>query len=239
VSVLHEAPLLLGAREVHVWSLELRNDADALESLLSDDELERADRFHFERDRRRYVTGRGLVRTVLARYLGRDPVSLAFRYGPYGRPELAELPFNVSHSGDLALVAVGLQPDIGVDIERLRPEPAEEQVAERFFSPNEVAALRSLPRADQPRAFLACWTRKEAFIKALGNGLSLALDSFDVTLRPGEEPALLRTAWSASEPRRWSLLDLSASFPGHVAALAVRRRDVRVLVRDWNDRPQD
>jgi 4'-phosphopantetheinyl transferase len=239
MNLLHEAPLRLGAREVHVWSLNLESDPDALEPLLSYDEIERAERFRFERDRRRYITGRGLTRTVLARYLGRDPASLAFRYGPYGRPELAEMPFNVSHSGDLAVVAVGLQQDIGVDIERLRPEPAEEEVAERFFSPTEVNALRSLPRADQPRAFLSCWTRKEAFIKALGNGLSLALHSFDVTLRPGEPPALIRTAWSASEPRRWSLLDLSASFPGHVAALAVRRRDVRVLVRDWNDRPQD
>lgn len=239
MTVLLEPPLRLGAREVHVWGLDLANEADALEPLLSEDEIARADRFRFARDRRRYVTGRGLLRTILARYLRRDPASISFRYGRYGRPELPELPFNVSHSEDLGVVAVGLDADIGVDIERLRPEPAEEQVAERFFSPREVVALRSLHRADQPRAFLACWTRKEAFIKALGNGLSLALDSFDVTLRPSEPPALTRTAWSASEPGRWGLFDLSASFPGHVAAVAVRRPDVRVLVREWNDRPQD
>lgn len=225
----------LAADDVHVWHVDLRRKADTLEPLLSEDEVERADRFRFERDRRRYVVGRGLVRTLLGRYLRRDPAGLVFRYGRYGRPELPTLSFNVSHSGETALVAVALDGDVGVDVEQLRPEPAEEEVAERFFSRREVEALRSLRRVEQPSAFLACWTRKEAFVKALGDGLSLALDSFDVTLRPGEAPALTRTAWSASEPRRWSLVDLSARVPGHVAALAVRRTGVRVLVREWTE----
>jgi 4'-phosphopantetheinyl transferase len=224
---------LVGADEVHVWRVDLRRDLRALEPLLSEDEIARANRFRFGRDRRRYVAGRAVLRTVLGRYLRRDPASLAFRYGRYGRPELAELSFNVSHSEDTAVVAVASGTEVGVDIERLRPEPAEEEVAERFFSPSEVEALRSLRRGEQPRAFLACWTRKEAFIKALGNGLSLALDSFDVTLRPGDAPALTRTAWSSSEPGRWGLFDLSARFPGHVAALAVRRPGARILVDDW------
>src|SRR5262249_27824697 len=102
-------------------------------------------------------------------------------------------------------------------------------------SKGEVHALRSLPKGDQPRAFLSCWTRKEAFIKALGDGLSLALDSFDVTLRPADEPALTRTAWSPSEHGRWRIRDLSDHFPGYVAALATRGTGEHVVVRDWID----
>ncbi len=232
VSELLASPALI-ADQVHVWSVDLCREVDELEPLLSEDEVSRADRFRFARDRDRYVAGRGVLRTVLGGYLRRDPASLEFQYGRFGRPELPELSFNVSHSGDSALVAVASGGDIGVDIERLRPEPAREEVAERFFSPSEVASLRSLRAEEQPGAFLACWTRKEAFIKALGHGLSLALDSFDMTLRPGDAPALTRTAWSRSEPSRWGIFDLSARFPGHVAALAVRRTDARILVRDW------
>lgn len=225
----------LTAEEVHVWSAGLDCDAVTFWPSLTEDEQAAAMRFRFDVHRRRYIAARGLLRKILGEYLGCDPGGLRFDYGRFGKPTLPGIAFNVSHAGPLALFAVATEGDVGVDVERLRPEPAEDEVAERFFSFREVKALRSLPLPEQPRAFLACWTRKEAFIKALGNGLSLALDSFDVTLRPGDTPALTRTAWSASEPGRWSLVDLSTRFPGHVAALAVRRTGIRVIVRDWTE----
>jgi 4'-phosphopantetheinyl transferase len=238
VTAVLEMPRLLrmpAAGVVEVWSADLGRDPAPFESLLSGDEVERANSFYFPRDRRRFVIGRGIVRTLLGEYVGRAPSGLVFSYGPHGRPDLDGIAFNVSHSGDRAVLAVASGGDVGVDIEELRPEPAEEQVAERFFSPSEVVELRALPADQQPRAFLSCWTRKEAFIKALGDGLSLALDSFDVTLRPGEPPALTRTAWSSSEPARWRVRDLSSHFPGYVAALATRGTGTDVLVRDWID----
>jgi 4'-phosphopantetheinyl transferase len=218
-----------------VWSANLRREAAPFEALLSQDELARADSFYFCRDRRRFVVGRGIVRVLLGGYLDRDPVSLVFSYGEHGRPALDGVAFNVSHSAEHAVIAISDRGDVGIDIEELRPEPAEEQVAERFFSPLEVSKLRRLPREEQPRAFLNCWTRKEAFIKALGDGLSLALDSFDVTLEPDEEPALTRTAWSSSEHESWRIRDLSGHFPGYVAALATRGTGESVVVREWID----
>lgn len=227
--------VVLAPAEVHVWGAELDCAPDPFWPSLTEDERATALRFRFDLHRNRFVVARGFLRKIVGRYVGRDPGQLRFRYGRFGKPTIPGVSFNVSHSGPLALFAVAAEGDVGVDVERLRPEPAEEEVAERFFSRREVEALRSLPKEAQPRAFLSCWTRKEAFIKALGNGLSLALDSFDVTLRPGDAPALTRTAWSATEPGRWSLVDLSPRFPGHVAALAVRQTDVHVTVRDWTD----
>jgi 4'-phosphopantetheinyl transferase len=143
----------------------------------------------------------------------------------------AELEFNLSHSGPIALYAVAARGELGVDVELADPYFARELIAERFFSPVEVATLRSLPHRLQPLAFLTCWSRKEAFIKAKGDGLSLPLDSFDVTLDPGGPAELLRTAWSSDEHAEWRLVDLSEH--GYVAALAVRGQHGRVVVDEW------
>ena len=155
---------------------------------------------------------------------------MRFVYGPHGKPELASdggetgLRFNVSHSHGLALYAITRHREIGVDVERIRPEVASETIAEHFFSPREVAVLRALPATLQATAFFACWTRKEAYIKARGDGLSLPLDQFAVSLAPGEPAALLYTAWDAQEAARWALHDL-ASGPGYRAAVAVTGHD--------------
>jgi len=220
-------PLVLAAAEVAVWtaSLDLPRDRQArLATLLSDDECARAGRFRFERDRARYVAGRGTLRLLLSAYTGVAAAQLRFRYGEFGKPALSDggPSFNLSHSGGLAIYAFRREGEIGVDVELECADYARERIPERFFSPREVADLRSLAPELQPRAFLNCWTRKEAFIKARGDGLSLALDSFDVTLAPGQPAALLRTAWSAREPVRWQLHDLSDSTPSAVAALALR-----------------
>ena len=204
-----------------------------LETVLAADECERARRFRFERDRARYVVGRGLLRVLLGRYLATDPVEIRFAYGPYQKPSLAGTGprFNLSHSGSVALLAFSAGGEVGIDVERDDADLARERIPERFFSAAEVRALRALPRALQPRAFLCCWTRKEAFIKARGDGLSLALDSFDVTLVPGQPAAIVRTAWSEEEPTEWSLVDLSDPQHGYIAAVANRGWTWRAIRR--------
>jgi len=219
----------LSEQEIRVSAALLDQPASVLATLrllLSADEVARAERFRFERDRDRYVVGRASLRRLLGSYLDASPESLRFSYSRHRKPALSEprtsLSFNLSHSDDLALYAVCLDAEIGIDIERFRPEPSRDRVPEHFFSPGEVETLRSLTEAAQSAAFLRCWTRKEAFLKARGDGLTLQLDSFDVTLTDHEHPRLLRTAWDPDEAASWSLHDLTGSFPGYVASMAVR-----------------
>jgi 4'-phosphopantetheinyl transferase len=198
-----------------------------LRATLAADELERATRFHFARDRDRFVVGRGLLRALLADYTGAAPAELQFDYSAYGKPRLRNtdgVSFNVSHSGNRAVFAVTQEVAVGVDIEVLDSKPSDELVARRFFSQAEVRDFLALPLEARPRAFLTCWTRKEAYIKARGEGLSLPLQDFDVTLTPGVAPQLLRTAWHPTEPAEWLLFDLSERCPGCVAALAVHAK---------------
>ena len=220
---------VLGEEDVHVWLASLDSNAShvaRLAKILAADESRRAERFRFEKDRHHFIVGRGLLRTILAGYLGDDPATLRFKYGPQGKPDLEgdrshqALRFNLSHSAGLALYAVTRDREVGVDIERLRPDMTEEKIAKRFFSTREVESLAEVPSTQRTQAFFNCWTRKEAFIKARGEGVSLPLDQFDVTLTPGEPAALLRTAYDPDDAARWSLHALSPSvgFAGAVAA---------------------
>ena len=217
------------AGEVHVWRTTLDETPGRIRSMreiLDDDERRRVDRVGTEQGRRRFIVGRGLLRMILGRYLAVDPRTLRFTYGPQGKPALADLSsgiplhFNVAHADDLAVYAVTLDRRIGVDVERLRPGFGGERIAERFFSAAEIAALRSVPEDEKERAFFNCWTRKEAYIKATGTSILRALDSFEVSLAPGEPAALLRTHGDPEEAGRWSFreLDVGAEY---VAALAV------------------
>jgi 4'-phosphopantetheinyl transferase len=223
--------------ELHVWETSLErppSEVQTLHGLLAADERARAARFRFERDRSHYIVGRGVLRRLLERYTGVPAGDVEIVYGPNGKPMLRDgtLWFNVTHSGPVALYAFTTRAEVGVDVELddvLRPGFARERIAERFFSPDEVRTLRSLPEPLQARAFLTCWTRKEAFIKARGDGLSLPLDSFDVTLGDGSPAALLRTAWSEDEPGHWQLKDLSEPERGYIAALAIRSEGCRVI----------
>ena len=217
----------LPAGELHVWQASLDwppEVASRLFELLSDDERHRASRYRFERDRSRFIAGRAVLRMLLSRYVREPAADLRFCYGPNQKPQLACAGpwFNLSHSGRVALFAFSSSAEIGIDIELPTSDVSAERVAEHFFSPAEVCRLRSLPRPLQPRAFLECWTRKEAFIKARGDGLTLALDSFTVTLGPGAPVALMHTTWSSEEPERWTLRDLSDPHGAFVAALATR-----------------
>ncbi|HYP28119.1 MAG TPA: 4'-phosphopantetheinyl transferase superfamily protein [Blastocatellia bacterium] len=219
----------LAGREVHVWRIELDRAPARVEDLshvLSPDEEHRAARFYFQKDRDHYTVARASLRLILALYLEKDPKELTFSYSPYGKPSLAsrdpdkDLRFNLSHSGHLALAGVTFGLDIGIDVERVREDFASEEIAQRFFSAREVACLRSLPEGGRAQAFFHCWTRKEAYIKARGEGLSMPLDKFDVAFAPGEAPALLGTRIDPREVERWSILDIAID-PGYAAALAV------------------
>ncbi len=233
--------LMLGDDEVHVWRASLSLTAPRVQSLqqtLAADERERAERFHFQKGREHFIVARGLLRAILGRYLDMQPCKLRFCYNPNGKPTLVResggdvLRFNVSHSHGLALYAVTGGREIGVDLEWLRPDLAHEQIAERFFSPHEVAVLSTLPRNMKPEAFFNCWTRKEAYVKAKGKGLTLPLDQFDVSLVPGEPAALLSTKWNPQEAFRWSLQQLIPG-PGYVAALAVEGNHWQLKCLQW------
>ena len=215
--------------EVHVWRATLRRapaDIAALGRLLSEDERERAARFRFARDRDDFTAARGTLRLILGLYTGRPPSGLRFIYNSFGKPSLEDvaaggvLRFNLSHAGGVALYAVASGREVGIDLELMREDLECEELAGRFFSRREVAALRALPAEERTRAFFNCWTRKEAYIKARGQGLSLPLDSFDITLSPHEPPALLATRGDAKDSSRWSLRELTIG-PGYAAALAV------------------
>ena len=225
-SVWSTAPdvLSLQSGEVHVWRVDLEQIdqvVNGFRGTLDPDELQRANRFYFERHRRAFVVGRGFLRDVLGRYLKSQPQELKFSYGAYGKPSLngeTRLRFNMSHSHDVGLLAITEDRDLGVDVEHIRADFATEEIARRFFSRCEVDAFNALAMEDQVAAFFRCWTRKEAFIKATGRGLSQALDGFDVTLGPGVKAELLRA--EDDDASRWSLCDIDVG-EDYAAALAV------------------
>jgi 4'-phosphopantetheinyl transferase len=227
--------------EVHVWLARIGLPAKhilMLANILSREEQQKAERFHFQVDRERHVVGRALVRIAIGRLLDRRPDNLDFRYNDFGKPCLADdvnergLQFNVSHSGELILVALSANRRIGVDVERVRKDLNIDGIAERFFSSREQADLAALPVDLRHDAFFRCWSQKEAFIKARGEGLSLPLDSFDVTLRPTEPPALLETRPDPVEASRWVIRNLDVG-PDHKAALAVEGAGWRLETMQW------
>lgn len=220
------AAVALADRDVHVWCAplddELSSTWPALRLTLSADERERADRFCFERDRRRFTCARAILRSLIARYLEVEPRDVEFRYGAHGKPVLSGvlegvLTFNVSHSGEVAVFAIARDIELGVDVELVRDMPDAEDIASRFFSPREVTRLMSLPPLARNAAFFTCWTRKEAYLKALGSGLARPLDVFDVTFAPGDAPRLT-VLWDEQEGDRWAIHDL-APVDGYAAAL--------------------
>jgi 4'-phosphopantetheinyl transferase len=233
--------MTLSARDVHVWRASLSVSETRLadfHAVLADDELARAARFRNPLHSAYYTVGRGVLRILLGRYLHRKPQDIRFAYTDYGKPFIdieepaATLRFNLSHSQDLALYAFTQQREIGIDIEYIRPLPSRDQIAKQFFSPNENQALRALPAAQQAIGFFNCWTRKEAYIKAHGEGLSLPLNQFDVNLAPGEPAALLETRVASDHAERWTLHALR---PGanYRAALAVEGHDWALSAWQW------
>lgn len=215
----HGDTLTLPENEIHVWRAWLEVDArerERLASHLSEDELLRANRFVFPSDRNHFMVARGRLRELLAMYLQCSPEDLQFRTGQYGKPSLPDdinVRFNLTHSYGLALYGFAKQRELGIDVEKIRPEFASEEVAERYFSVAERRELRELPPELRTTAFFLCWTRKEAYVKAHGDGLQIPLDSFDVSLTPGQ-PETLRSMDSG----RWSMRSFGPA-PEYVASV--------------------
>ena len=224
-------------REVHLWIVRLEASEGPFEQLstwLSPDETARAARFRFDKHRRAFVLGRAALRALLGRHLGVPAAQVSFSYGPKGKPALADathpLRFNASNSGNLAAIAITEGCEIGVDIEQRRPVPEIERIAERFFAPQEAAELMALPEALRTQGFFNCWTRKEAYIKAVGDGLSVPLDGFRVTLRPGAAAQLLDLGGSREAARGWTMHDFFPE-PGYAGAVAYPDQPRRLVIR--------
>lgn len=223
------AQVALQQDAVHVWCVSLDQPTARswqLLQTLSVDERLRAERYYFEQDRQRFIVGRGLLRAILGYYLHVEPAHVQFCYGRYGKPSLQcppnrqGLEFNLTHSHGLALYAITRDRRVGVDIEHIRPVAEIEQIARSVFSSQEYAMLQALPSSELLRGFFNCWTRKEAIVKARGEGLAFTLDQFTVSLRPGAPAQLLSTQSERLASTTWTLLELTP-VPGYVAALAV------------------
>jgi 4'-phosphopantetheinyl transferase len=235
--------LRLDDDEIHIWRRELDQPINIRQGLLdtlNEDERAKAGRFYFDKDRNHFIVARGTLRAILGYYLNLNAARLSFSYGEYGKPmldkELGEesLRFNISHSGGLALFAVTRGRELGVDLEKIKAGIADEQIAERFFSTGEVRALRELPKHQQDEAFFNCWTRKEAYIKAKGEGLSMPLSDFEVSLVPGQRAALLSTKRDPREAARWSMRELFPG-PGFIAAVVAEGSDWRLRCLQWSE----
>lgn len=233
--------LRLTLNEVHIWRINLARPDDEVQRcrrLLSGDEVERADRFYFDKDRGRFTVARAAMREILSRYTGVAAMDLHFSYGPRGKPELSGgleqsgIKFNLSHSSECALLAVTLGLIVGVDIEWIKADFATDEIAERFFSVTEVENLRSLAASQRAEAFFSCWTRKEAYIKALGEGFSIPLDSFAVAFSHGMTPALLYVKVDPGEVERWSMYNIVAG-DGYKAAVVVQGKRHRLKQMEW------
>ncbi|MGD0901115.1 MAG: 4'-phosphopantetheinyl transferase superfamily protein [Thermoguttaceae bacterium] len=235
----------LDPHEVHLWCTPLDLPRSAIEGLLpalAEDERRRADRFRLGELRDRFIAGRGLLRWVLSRYLRIAPAELRFDYEPRGKPVLrgqgtiaageyprtGDLSFNVSHSHSLAMFAVAAGHPIGVDLEQVRPMRDLEGLVERFFAPAERRQWGQLPETDRPLAFFYGWTRKEAWLKATGSGLSFPLSEFCVNLDPAEPARLISIRGDTGEAAAWRL-DSCQPCPDYVASLAVRAAELRIV----------
>lgn len=240
------APPSLGHRDVHLWAADVEQHPDVLgrlEQTLAPDETARADRFAFAHLRQRYVAARGILRDILARYTGTEPAALVFSYNPFGKPFLAGSPlrFNLAHSHQAVICAVTAGRDVGLDVEYTRSSRLRADLAsfvQRTLAPGESRALLALPEGQQLEAFYNCWTRKEAYIKALGSGLSTPLDRFEVSLRPGEPARLQRVADHPAEAARWRCESFQLS-GDYIAALMVEGQDWTSQRWRWAAVPPD
>jgi 4'-phosphopantetheinyl transferase len=214
--------LILSEEEAHVWRADLNlNEGfqNSFLNLLSADEKNRAKKFRFAKDSQNFIVARGILRLLIGKYLEINPAEVSFQYSEFGKPSIAHnnsLQFNISHSQNIALFAFTKKFNIGIDVEFVNPNIEVKEIATSFFSTNEIKNLLALPEQQQTLGFFYCWTRKEAFIKAVGEGLSFPLDKFEVSLEPNKPAKLLATDWQPKDVAKWSIYSLSpkANFVG-------------------------
>ena len=233
----------IGNLHVHVWRMRLGSSdyqAGEMQSKLSTEEKHRAAKFQSRDDRTRYATAHYYTRKILSKYLGLQPEKIRFAYNQYNKPALEEntkasgLRFNLSHSAEIALLAVANGFKVGADIELVKHDKATEDIARRFFLSREVELLLNQPEQIRDEAFLRIWTRKEAYIKARGEGMAIPLDQFEVSFHPGDPPKIL---WMKDDPQaaaRWSLFHLEPE-KGYTGALAVEGHPDQLIVFRWDE----
>ena len=231
----------LQGKDIHVWAVALDvlpAQLSAFEATLSPDEQNRAHRFYFERDRNHFIAGRGTLRAILGSYLKIEPRQLQFEYGSRGKPVLANLPghrplhFNLAHSAGLMLVAVSRECLVGVDVERIRSTGDAEDLVERFFSPAEAVQLRALPGHQRTQAFFNLWTRKEACLKATGDGISERLHQIAVSFLPDEPARILQPLEPRQLARAWTLQELDPARE-YAAAIAAATDSLNLSCWRW------
>ena len=229
------------SNEVHVWRVfigEAMTGIKGLREILSAGEMARARSFHFEKDRNRFVVARGMLRRILGCYLGKKPQDLRFDYTRYGKPFLATAPgttalyFNLSHSAEIVLYAFSRSGDTGIDTECIRGDIAYKEIAQRFFTPGEINVLEQTTETQQPRLFYQYWTRKEAFLKAVGKGVSFPMEQCDVSMADGRVLSPVRLLSDANVISCWHVQDI---FPadGYAAAIALDGADWSISCRDY------
>ena len=225
----------LYSREVHIWKIDFASQLEqvsTLERLLSAPEAARAKAFRFAKDRMHFIIARAMLRTILANYLALNPYEISFHYNAYGKPQLSaehrsSLHFNLSHSRDIALYAVSMRHAVGIDVEYVDDSLEFDQLAQSVFAASEVSYLAALPQQDKSKAFFQGWTCKEAYIKAVGSGLAIPLDSFVVSLNIHRPAKLIRVQEQSSEAAYWQLHRFQAA-AGYIAALAIRCNNCRL-----------
>lgn len=231
--------LVLAQEDIHVWRANLECDCASLESFkttLAPDEKARAGRFWLPRDRNSFIATRGILRNLLGKYVGCAPSEIVMKYGDRGKPSLDvsqhhSVQFNVSRSHGLALFAFAAERSVGIDVELVRHDFPAAEIAARYFSPQEVEDLKALPPPHFYEGFFLCWTRKEAYVKARGEGMQIPLDSFRVSLMPGQPERL-----ESIDSLRWSLHSMTPD-PRYVGALVAERaglKEARICRWDWN-----
>ena len=223
--------------EVHVWAVALNPPPEKISVLvarLSREEQDRAQKFRFDQHRHRFIVGRGALRALLAGYVEVEPALLEFAYSARGKPSLtrgaSEIHFNLAHSDELALIAITRLGAVGVDVERVRPMPDGERIAERFFSAGELNSFRTVPAALRDAAFFNLWTRKEAWLKATGDGIAESLSKIEVAFLPDEAPRVRSIAGDAAAGAAWKLCALNPA-EGFVGALAIQSPGARLSCR--------
>lgn len=233
----------LSTRNVHVWTLRTNASSNVIarfEKVLAPDERSRAAQFHVSRPRESFILTRAVLRHLLGRYLGLHPGNICLHYGMNGKPLLShksELMFNVSHSGEIAAIALTQGCDVGIDLEQFRPLPDLKEIAAHSFCNEEATEIDSLPACDRQHAFFSCWTRKEAYVKAIGVGLSTPLSAFRVTVRPNEPAKLLFLDKAKNASESWTLHDLALG-PDYVGTVTYRDRQRSLSIFPTTDSEQ-
>lgn len=224
---------------VRVWRVRLDQSFPELAAagkLLSPEEIARASRFHFESDRRRYTIARGALRLILGRCLRSPPERITFSVNPFGKPSLVQsdsvLQFNVSHSHEIILIAIAARREIGVDVEYIRPVSDRDRLVATNFSASEKSTWQRLAPDQREEAFFTAWTRKEAYLKARGAGLSVPLASFSVSLNPDDPAAIVEVNGDMTAAAHWGMTDVPVG-PGYAAALVAAGTEWRLDCVDW------